>query len=205
MESPSGLRTMNGGTEDLTRKLMMNAQELSPAISGASIRRLDGRDIAGIEQHLLELDMVSRNRRFHCGFGDAAVKAYVRRLDISIDILFGAVEEASGRIVGLAEAHPASAQQTVEVGTSVLPTHRKRGLARELIRRAIAAAFAQGATAAELIFDPSNRAMVCLVAGLGARSCVPGRAVLCARPDVHAPWPGCAERIRPMPDKFCDM
>jgi GNAT superfamily N-acetyltransferase len=142
------------------------------------LRRLDGRDLAGIERHLLELDMVSRNRRFLSGFGDAAVAAYVRRLDVTTDILFGAIEQESGRIVGLAEVHPAGVPRTVEVGTSVLATHRRRGLARELISRAVAVAFAQGATAAELLFDPSNAAAAGIAAALGARTSVPGRAIL---------------------------
>ncbi len=169
----------------------MSAQDAKLAVS---MRRLDGRDLVEIERHLLELDLVSRNRRFHSGFGDAAVAAYVRGLHTSTDILFGAVENASGRIVGLAEARRAAARQTVEVGTSVLAAHRRRGLARELVARAIAAAFAQGATAANLIFDPTNPAAVRIVARLGARSFVPGRAVLCTRPAVETPRQSADER-----------
>src|SRR5262245_40545501 len=97
------------------------------------VRRLDNCDLAGIERHFLELDMVSRNHRFHSGFGDAAISAYVGGLDVTTDILFGAIDETGGRIVGLAEAHPTSAPSTVEVGTSVLASHRGRGLGRKLV------------------------------------------------------------------------
>jgi hypothetical protein len=73
----------------------MRAQEISPAVSNARMRRLDGGDLAGMERHLLELNPVSRNCRFHSGFSDAAVAA-VRSLDVTTDILFGAIEEADG-------------------------------------------------------------------------------------------------------------
>ena len=153
--------------------------------ASAELRRLDGRDLAGIEMHLLDLDLISRNRRFRSGFGDAAVAAYVRRLDLTTDILFGAIEEDSGRIVGLAEAHPAGTAHTVEIGTSVLASHRRRGLARELVARAVAAALAQGATAVELLFDPTNAAAARIAAGLGASLCAPDRAVLRTRHADH--------------------
>jgi GNAT superfamily N-acetyltransferase len=146
--------------------------------SNAKLRRLDGRDLAGIEMHLLDLDLVSRNRGFRSGFSDAAVAAYVRRLDPTTDILFGAIEVDSGRIVGLAEAHPAGTAHTVGIGTSVLASHRRHGLARELVARAVAVALARGATAVELLFDPGNAASARIAAGMGASLRAPDRAVL---------------------------
>lgn len=148
------------------------------ANAGIELRRLSSRDLGAIERHLLGLDMVSRNRRFSSGFGDAAVTAYVQALDPSTDILIGAVEENGGRIVGLAEAHPFGGPRTVEIGTSVLATHRRRGLASRLVARAVAVAFAQGATTVELLFDPSNYAAARIAVGLGASIRAPGRAIL---------------------------
>lgn len=179
---------------ELERK-SMSAKELSPAASNAGVRRLDGGDLAAIERHLLELDPVSRNCRFHSGFSDAAIVAYVRSLDVTTDILFGAIEEADGRIIGLAEARPA-AWLTVDVGTSVLPTHRRRGLARELVARAIAVAFAEGVTAAEFLFDPTNTAAARTAARLGAKSNSPGRAVLHAWLADDCPPPTTNEHAR---------
>lgn len=143
-----------------------------------ALRRLESGDLAAIETHLLDLDLVSRNRRFHSGFSDAAVAAYVRRLDPSTDILFGAIEEDSGRIVGLAEARPAGRPRTVDVAASVLTPHRRRGLAHELVARTVAVAFGQGATAVELLFAPDDAAAAHIAAGLGASRAAPGRAVL---------------------------
>lgn len=142
------------------------------------LRRLDGHDLGAIERHLLDLDPVSRNRRFGSGFGDVAVAAYVRGLDLRTGIAFGAIEPESGRIVGLVEAHPSGSPHTVEIGASVLMELRRRGLASTLVRHAVAAAAAEGASAVELLFDPDNRPAARLAAGLNARFCSPGRAVL---------------------------
>jgi hypothetical protein len=81
--------------------------------------------------------MTSRNSRFHGGFGDAVVAAYVRGLDSSRDVLFGAIDPATGCIVDLAEARAADAPKTMELGASVLQSHRKRGLAHALVALAV--------------------------------------------------------------------
>ena len=153
--------------------------EACPVVS-VQLRRLGSGDLAAIESHLLELDAVSRNSRFHCGFGDAAVAGYVRSLDDTVDVLFGAIESRNGRMVGLAEARPAEAPGTVELAVSVLPTHRRHGLGHELLRRAASAAFARGMTVAHLLVAPDNVAAARTAATLGARFRAPGRAVLLA-------------------------
>ena len=144
----------------------------------ASLCRLNHGDRPDIEKHLLDLDPVSRNRRFHCGFGDAAVAAYVQKLDLTAGVVVAAIESGSGRIVGLGEAHPSDVPKMVEVGASVLATHRRRGLGHRLIAQAVAAAVEQGATEARLSFDPMDPAVTRIVAKLGARNCSPGLAVL---------------------------
>src|SRR5262249_33751861 len=146
--------------------------------SGVTLRRLGHRDLPAIERHLLDLDLISRNRRFHSGFGDTAVAMYVRSLDLTAGVVFGACEPASVRAVGLGEAHPSGEPQTVEVGVSVLDRHRGRDIGRRLVEHAIAAAFAQGATTAEMLFDPADLAVTRIVAGVGARTCAPGHAVV---------------------------
>ena len=104
-----------------------------PGRHGVNLRRLGDKDLPLIEEHLLGLDMPSRNSRFHCGFGDAAVAAYVRDLDPSRDVLFGPVDPGTGRTVGMTEARPANGPKTVDLATSVLPSYRKRGLAHALV------------------------------------------------------------------------
>jgi len=80
--------------------------------------------------------------------------------------------------VGLAEAHPTGTPHTVEIGASVLAENRRLGLARALVRRAVDTAVAEGADAIELLFDPDNRPAARIAAGLNARLCSAGRAVL---------------------------
>jgi hypothetical protein len=142
------------------------------------LRRLGYGDLPRIEMHLLSLDMASRNSRFGCGFGNWAVTAYVRGLDLARDILFGATQFGTGQIVGLAEVRPAKAFQAVDLGVSVLASHRKCGLAHELVALAVGAAFDRGAKAIELTFVPSNMAARHIAAKLEANFLAPGFAVV---------------------------
>ena len=104
----------------------MSIQRMSVAVGDARPRQLNRDDLAAVERHLLDLDLVSRNRRFNGGLSDATIVAYARRFDVNSDVMFGAVESGHGRIVGLAEARSADHPRTVEIGTSVLATHRGR-------------------------------------------------------------------------------
>lgn len=142
------------------------------------IRRLAVEDLAAIEHHLLTLEPIARRWRFHSAISDWAVSSYARGLKTTAGVLVGATECHGERIVGLAEAHPAAAPRTVDVAISVLASHRRRGLGGELVNCAVAVAFAEGAAAAEFLFDPDNVAAARIVARLGARSNIRGRAVL---------------------------
>jgi GNAT superfamily N-acetyltransferase len=132
-------------------------------------RRLDRRDLPEVERHLLALEPADRRARFGSAFSDAAVLAYVRSLDLARGVLVGAVDEASGRILGLAEAHPGPSAGWVEVAVSVQAPHRRCGLGRGLVSAALAGAFERGAEAAEFLFAPGNRPIAGLVRALGAR------------------------------------
>ena len=162
----------------LERELNHESAGDLPRRQGVHLRRLGDEDLPLIEMHLLSLDMPSRNRRFHRGFGDAAVAAYVRGLDPGRDVLFGAIDPGTGCIVGLAEARPADAPKTMELGASVLRSHRKRGLAHALVALAVDVASDQGATAADLRFAPGNLAANRIAARLGASFRAPGIAAL---------------------------
>ena len=165
----------------LDRELNHESAGDLPRRQGVHLRRLGDEDLPLIEMHLLSLDIPSRNSRFHSGFGDAAVAAYVRGLDPSRDVLFGAIDPGTGCIVGLAEARPAAAPKTMELGASVLRSHRKRGLAHALVALAVDVASDQGATAADLRLAPGNLAANRIAARLGASFRAPGIAV------VHLP------------------
>ncbi len=133
------------------------------------LRRLDWRDLREVERHLLALEPAARLARFGAVRGDAAIAAYAWRIDPARAVLIGAVNGASGRIVGLAEAQPTAAPRRVEMAVSVLRPHRCRGLGRQLATAALVVAFARGAEVAECFFDPSNGPIVGLVRALRAR------------------------------------
>lgn len=133
------------------------------------IRRLGPGDMARVEGLLLALDPIDRYARFHSGVSDWWVAAYAHRLDPARAILIGAFCPSSGRLLGLAEAHPTTPPRTVEMAVIVHPSHRRRGLGQRLVAEALAHAFARGAETAEFSFIPSNTALVGLVAALGAR------------------------------------
>jgi GNAT superfamily N-acetyltransferase len=97
------------------------------------------------------------------------INAYVRQLDPECVILVGALDHATGRLLGVAEAHPASSFNTVEMAVTVEPSCRHRGLGRLLVTQALTHAFARGAEAAEFLFIPSNAALAGLAAALGAK------------------------------------
>jgi hypothetical protein len=59
----------------------------------------------------------------------------------------------------LARVHPAAALHIFEIGTSVLATHRRYGA---VAARVVAVAFAQRATSAELLFNPTDLAVAVL-------------------------------------------
>ena len=163
-------------------------------VAAPAILRLGRGDLTEVERHLLALGPADRRKRFLSPADDGAIARYVERLDPDRAILVGAVAP-DGRLVGIAEAHPVvDAPRTVEAAVSVHPYHRREGLGRRLLVRALSVAFAEGAEAAVFLFAPENRAIAGLASALGARFPMPGRALLLAgtprvgtaAPDIEA-------------------
>jgi len=131
-----------------------------------------------VERHLLALGPADRRKRFLSPADDDAISRYVARVDPDRAVLVGATD-GDGRVVGVAEAHPAvGARRTVGLAATVHPYYRREGLGRRLAARAASLAFAGGAEAALFLFAPENRAGAALARSLGARSTAPGRALL---------------------------
>ncbi len=149
-------------------------------VAPPAVRRLGQRDMPEVERHLLSLGPADRRKRFLWPADDAAVARYAAALDPDRAVLVGAAAGPGGRLAGVAEAHPVvDAPRTVEVAVSVHPYHRREGLGRRLVARALSLAFADGAAeAAVFLFAPENRAVAGLAAALGARFPAPGRALL---------------------------
>jgi GNAT superfamily N-acetyltransferase len=86
-----------------------------------------------LERHFLALTSEDRRLRFGAGFADAAVRLYVKRIDFERDALFGVVDDDLSII---AAAHLARTNGHAELGVSVLPGHRDRGIGGALLGRA---------------------------------------------------------------------
>ena len=97
------------------------------------IRELSRLDRASLEPHFLALGGEDRRLRFGVALRDSAVRAYVARIDFERDAVFG-VHDDTLRVIGA--AHLARSRDHAELGVSVLPGQRERGIGAGLLARA---------------------------------------------------------------------
>ena len=98
------------------------------------IRELSRLDVPALETHFLALGAEDRRLRFGVPLPDAGLRAYVARIDFERDAAFGVFEDDLS-LAGA--AHLArEAGRHAELGVSVLPGHRGRGLGGALLARA---------------------------------------------------------------------
>ena len=97
------------------------------------IRELGRLDRASLEPHFLALDGEDRRLRFGIPLNNDAVRAYAARIDFERDAVFGFYDDAL-HLVGA--AHVARGGGHAELGVSVLPGHRGRGIGGALLARA---------------------------------------------------------------------
>jgi GNAT superfamily N-acetyltransferase len=98
------------------------------------VRALSSIDRAELERHFLALDPEDRRLRFGATIGDAAVRAYVKRIAFDRDTVFGVADEDL-RLLGV--AHLARLEGAGELGLSVLKGHRLHGVGGALMARAV--------------------------------------------------------------------
>ncbi len=96
--------------------------------------RLREGDRAALTEHFLALDAPDRRLRFGASLGDHAIRALDERIDFDRDEIFGVADEAL-RLVGV--VHVAFYPQRAELGLSVLPGWRGRGVGGALFERAV--------------------------------------------------------------------
>jgi GNAT superfamily N-acetyltransferase len=96
--------------------------------------RLRDTDHAALETHFVTLDGEDRRLRFGSNIGDSALAEYVRRIDFERDGVF-AVQDEELRL--LAVVHVAFSSESAELGMSVLPDNRGKGLGSALFTRAV--------------------------------------------------------------------
>src|SRR5512139_2232739 len=83
--------------------------------------------------HLLALGAEDRRLRFGMRVSDDTIREYVERIDFARDALFGVFDDELN-LAGA--AHLARADEHAELGVSVLPAHRGRGIGSALLERA---------------------------------------------------------------------
>ena len=98
------------------------------------VRELEVSDRAALERHFLALGREDRRLRFGAPIADPTIRAYVNRIAFGEDALFGV---AADNLELLGVAHVARLPGAAELGLSVLPGHRNRGLGGALLARAV--------------------------------------------------------------------
>ena len=97
------------------------------------VRQLSRLEQPPLERHFLALGSEDRRLRFGIGVNDFAVRTYVKRIDFESDAVFGVLDDelqlAGAAHLGRGEGH-------AELGVSVLPGHRRRGIGGALLGRA---------------------------------------------------------------------
>lgn len=83
--------------------------------------------------HFLALGAEDRRLRFGLPLSDDSIADYVARIDFGRDAVFGVFDDELN-LAGV--AHLARAEEHAELGVSVLPAHRGRGIGAALLERA---------------------------------------------------------------------
>src|SRR3954463_10422410 len=96
------------------------------------IKELSPFESPALECHFLALAREDRRLRFGGGLHDHAGRLYVERIDFERDAAFGVLDDEPNII---AAAHLARTNGHAELGVSVLPGHRARGIGGALLRR----------------------------------------------------------------------
>jgi GNAT superfamily N-acetyltransferase len=101
-----------------------------------AIQRLNEGVRTTLTAHFIALPMRDRCLRFGTSLAEDAIAAYVNRVNFVRDAVFG-IHDDDGRVL-VGAAHVAFESDLAEVGLSVLPAHRGRGLGGALFERAMA-------------------------------------------------------------------
>ncbi|HTO50746.1 MAG TPA: GNAT family N-acetyltransferase [Burkholderiales bacterium] len=97
------------------------------------VKRLSGADRPALVSHFLQFDEEDRRLRFGSARGDDSLREYVESLDFDRDAVFGVFDDELA-LAGV--AHVAVSPDSAELGVSVLPGARKRGIGTALFERA---------------------------------------------------------------------
>ena len=97
------------------------------------VQRLGEASRLALRRHFLDLDAEDVRLRFGVTISATAIANYVDRIDFDSDAVFG-VHDDELALVGV--AHVGFTEDMAELGVSVLPAHRGRGIGSALLARA---------------------------------------------------------------------
>ena len=130
----------------------------------ALLERMDASERDGLRDHFLSLDADDRRLRFGLPVGDEHIRRYVDAIDFDADVVFG-VCSGTGSWLGIGHLSPAGAD--AELGLSVLPDARGRGLGAAIFRFAVAQASRDGASRLYMHCLTGNRAILSIARSAG--------------------------------------
>lgn len=150
-------------------------------------RHLSERHRSRVLQHLLALNSDDRLLRFGQVANDEQISRYVAAMNFERDEIFG-IFGRSLRIVAVAHLALASGSQEGELGLSVLPQARGRGLGGHLFHRATVQARNRGANKLVIHLARHNTAMLAIVKRAGAAVVFSGPDAIATLPLHSATW-----------------
>jgi RimJ/RimL family protein N-acetyltransferase len=134
-----------------------------------AIERLNESARAILASHFLELPAADRYLRFAAAVTPQVIAGYVDGIDFNRDAVFAVRpapgDECRGALAGV--VHAAFPDDVAELGISVLPAYRGRGLASALAERAIAYARSRGMRALAMQLLRGNAPMLRIARKLG--------------------------------------
>jgi GNAT superfamily N-acetyltransferase len=99
----------------------------------APVTRLNEASRPGLLRHFSSLPLEDLRLRFGSMLAPSAIEEYVARIDFDRDAVFGVHDE---ELALIAVAHVGFTGEFAELGVSVLPAHRGRGVGAALLTRA---------------------------------------------------------------------
>lgn len=130
----------------------------------ALIDRLEAQDREALRDHFLALGEEDRRLRFGVAVSDRHIDAYVAGIDFNASHVYG-VRGRGHAWLGI--GHLSHGDGAAELGLSVLPAVRGRGLGAAIFRYAVAHASRLGAGRLYMQFLSSNRAIVSIARSAG--------------------------------------
>jgi GNAT superfamily N-acetyltransferase len=159
-------------------------------VSAIPVQRLTEAARPKLREHFLRLDANDIRLRFGAPLASDAIEAYVQGIDFDTDAVFGVYEDELGLA---AVAHVAFGVDGAELGVSVLPGYRSRGLGSALFARAVEHARNRFVTRMYMHCLSENAAMMHIARKSGMKICVDtgeAEAFLKLEPADHASLSG---------------